>query len=499
MEIPGYQIQSKVGQGGMAVVYRALQESLQRPVALKVLNPLLSDDARFSERFLREGRILASLNHANIITIHDIGISDGYHFISMEYVDGPDLKTRLKAGIEPGTAVAYCRTIAESLGFAHDKGVVHRDVKPANILFRTDGTLLLSDFGIAKQLDGSSDITLTGTPMGSPNYLSPEQAQGIDVTESTDIYGLGAIFYEMLTGEKAFKGANQVDTIVEQLKGEIPQLPYRFRHLQGLLDGMLARNVGDRLTSMGEVIDKLDEVLGHPSEAGAPREQPMRQIGATAELDHDALTVVNNAAIPSAKAAAKPASYAKPMAALGVASVGALGIFWAIESNSPAPPHVTTTAPVLTEKLPKPKQKPELEQSAGTAGPVGDASAELSPDDSATATTSTTGASEELLDLLRRGELALSEDRLTTPVENNALHYYLSALRLESSNKRARSGMKKIVNRYHALATEALAGDDPELASAYIRNGMRIEFSHPGLVELQRSMIDQGVWQQADE
>ena len=184
MKIPGYEIEGKLGQGGMAVVYLAVQESLQRPVALKVLNPLFSDDPQFSERFLREGRIVASLTHNNIITIHDIGIAEDFHFISMEYLDGLDLKGRMKAGLTLPQAVAHTRTICQALSFAHSRRFVHRDVKPANILFRDDDTLLLSDFGIAKNLDGSSDITVTGTPMGSPHYLSPEQAQGLEVERS---------------------------------------------------------------------------------------------------------------------------------------------------------------------------------------------------------------------------------------------------------------------------------------------------------------------------
>ena len=198
---------------------------MQRPVALKVLNPLFSDDPQFSERFLREGRIVASLIHNNVITIHDIGVADDFHFISMEYLDGIDLKGRMKEGLTPDRAIDYTRTMCQALSYAHSRGFVHRDVKPANILFRENDTLLLSDFGIAKSLDGSSDITVTGTPMGSPHYLSPEQAQGLEVDVRTDIYSAGIILYEMLVGEKPFKGATEVDTIVQQLQNPAPGCP----------------------------------------------------------------------------------------------------------------------------------------------------------------------------------------------------------------------------------------------------------------------------------
>ena len=152
MNIAGYRIEKQIGKGGMAMVYLATQESLNRPVALKVMNPLYADSAEFSERFLNEGRILASIHHSNIITIHDIGISGNFHFISMEYVQGGDLADRLKQGVSPDEAVNMVETIAACLDAAHNAHIVHRDIKPANILFRKDGHLLLTDFGIAKQL-----------------------------------------------------------------------------------------------------------------------------------------------------------------------------------------------------------------------------------------------------------------------------------------------------------------------------------------------------------
>ena len=264
MRIPGYEIESKLGQGGMAVVYLAVQESLQRPVALKVLNPLFSDDPQFSERFLREGRIVASLIHNNIITIHDIGVADDFHFISMEYLDGIDLKGRMKEGLTPDRAIDYTRTMCQALSYAHSRGFVHRDVKPANILFRENDTLLLSDFGIAKSLDGSSDITVTGTPMGCPHYLSPEQAQGLEVDVRTDIYSAGIILYEMLVGEKPFKGATEVDTIVQQLQNPAPRLPERLTAFQSLIDKMIAKSPADRLANMDEVLRTLDQLPLRP-------------------------------------------------------------------------------------------------------------------------------------------------------------------------------------------------------------------------------------------
>jgi serine/threonine-protein kinase PpkA len=177
MKIPGYEIESKVGQGGMAMVYRAVQTSLGRTVALKILNPLYADSDEFTAQFLNEGRMLASLTHPNIIAIYDLGAAEYVHYIAMEYVHGADLKIVMRDGVSVEDAVTYVKSLASALNFAHANGIVHRDIKPSNVLFRADGTLLLSDFGIAKQVGHDSELTATGTAVGSPYYLSPEQAR----------------------------------------------------------------------------------------------------------------------------------------------------------------------------------------------------------------------------------------------------------------------------------------------------------------------------------
>jgi len=249
MNIAGYVIDKQIGQGGMAMVYRATQESLGRPVALKVMNPLFSDTPEFSERFLDEGRLLAAVHHSNIITIHDIGISDGFHFISMEYVEGGDLGDRIKAGISPSQAMAYVETLAECLAVAHDLHIVHRDIKPANILFRKDETLLLTDFGIAKQLTTNKELTATGAMVGSPSYLSPEQAQGNPVDGRSDIYSLGVLYYEMLTGEKPFVGKSGVDIAIKHVTQPLPALPDALAAYSGIIECMTHKDPDERFPS----------------------------------------------------------------------------------------------------------------------------------------------------------------------------------------------------------------------------------------------------------
>ena len=258
LNIPGYQVKAHIGSGGMAVVFRATQESLQRSVALKVLKN--TESKEWTERFLNEGRILASLSHRNIITVHDIGIHAGHIYISMEYVEGGDLKPRIKAGMAPKEALQILTTIGEALEVAHKKGVIHRDVKPGNILFRQDGTPVMADYGIAKDFERETDVTVDGTVIGTPDYLAPEQARIEPVDGRTDIYGLGIIFYEMLTGKKPFVGASAVHIVFKHLNEPVPQLPEALAMYQPLLEKMTAKEPRDRFESATAMIAAVTEL-----------------------------------------------------------------------------------------------------------------------------------------------------------------------------------------------------------------------------------------------
>jgi len=242
----------------MAVVFRATQESLQRSVALKVLKN--TESKEWTERFLNEGRILASLNHRNIITVHDIGIHAGHIYISMEYLEGGDLKPRIEAGMTPKEALEILTTIGEALEVAHKKGVIHRDVKPGNILFRQDGTPVMADYGIAKDFERKTDVTVDGTVIGTPDYLAPEQARIEPVDGRTDIYGLGIIFYEMLTGKKPFDGESAVHIVFKHLNEPIPELPGALVMYQPLLEKMTAKDPADRFANATQMLSAVTEL-----------------------------------------------------------------------------------------------------------------------------------------------------------------------------------------------------------------------------------------------
>lgn len=259
ISVPGYSIHHRLGKGGMAEVYLATEQALQRQVALKVL--LHREDAAFTQRFIKEGHTVASLQHPSIITIYRIDqLDDGRHFLAMEYLAGGDLAQYKGQRLEPARALRIVRQIASALALVHDKGLVHRDIKPGNILFRDDGTAVLSDFGVAKELQLDSELTQSGIAVGSPAYSSPEQAQCQVLDARSDIYSLGVILLEMLSGHNPFRGGNYTQTLMNQLQLEAPPLPEPLGELQWLLDRMLAKDPEDRFADCHVLLASLDEL-----------------------------------------------------------------------------------------------------------------------------------------------------------------------------------------------------------------------------------------------
>jgi serine/threonine-protein kinase PpkA len=258
MEIPGFAIKKLVAKGGSSSVFLAVQNSLGREVALKILKPVYAPaDA---ERFFKEGRIIAALNHRNVITIYDIGAIRGWYYIAMEFLEGGSLDERIRAGLSVDSALELVEIIGESLAFVHQRGVVHRDIKPANILFHADGTPRLTDFGIAKQLSADQELTLDGRALGSPYYLSPEQAQCRTLDGRSDIYSLGILLCEMLTGEKPYAGDSHIETILAHLTEPLPRLPEDLGWLQGLLDRMIAKSPDDRFESAQAMVEAVRDL-----------------------------------------------------------------------------------------------------------------------------------------------------------------------------------------------------------------------------------------------
>jgi serine/threonine-protein kinase len=266
-----YQIIEKIGEGGMAIVYKAKCSLLNRPVAIKILKPEYSSDEDFVRRFKQEAQAAASLSHPNVVSIYDIGKEDELYYIVMEYVDGKNLKDLIKekAPMEVDEALRVVKQILEGLEHAHQHGIVHRDVKPHNILITRNNVVKVTDFGIARAASGST-LVHTGAVLGSVYYFSPEQARGGITDAKSDIYSVGVILYEMLTGEIPFKGENPVTIALKHLREPIKS-PREFNpeiseDLEAIILKALSKNADKRFASAKEMLIAIGGRKGIKSE-----------------------------------------------------------------------------------------------------------------------------------------------------------------------------------------------------------------------------------------
>ena len=276
-----YRILSLLGRGGMADVYRAADERLGREVALKAVPSEFARDPDRIERFEREVRAAARLNHPNIVTVYEFGQGGGQHFYTMALMPGGDLKGCIRANPE-GMAKSQARVVtaamARALDYAHRRGFVHRDVKPENILFGEEETPQLTDFGIARAIGSGTRMTATGMSIGSPHYMSPEQARGLEVDGRSDLYSLGVVLYEMLTGRLPFGGADAFAVAYAHINDPAPALAGHLQHWQPAVDRLLAKSPADRYGSGGELAGLL-------SSDGLPVTRATRVIPVTRESD----------------------------------------------------------------------------------------------------------------------------------------------------------------------------------------------------------------------
>lgn len=448
LEIPGYQIQSILGEGGMATVYLAVQESLERQVALKVMNGSLLTDKSFCDRFLVEGKTVAQLKHPAIVNIYDIGCHDSVYYMAMEYVEGGCLTDRLKESVGLMEAISIIRNMASALGYAHDHGFIHRDIKPANILFREGGEATLTDFGIAKALESDKQLTQIGFAIGTPEYMSPEQARAVKIDGRSDLYSLGIVFYELLTGRRPFSSDDAFSTALMHINQPVPPLEEHLSAYQPVIDSLLAKAPEGRYDNARQLISALDSLGAHATVEYGLDNDDRTMIAPSRLVDTDqkvAATAAQPAEMPAgpdqgagqdspAEVSGSPAMERKTSAlvriGLPVALVATLGLgglsYYYMEQQSAERPSSGTASPEPAVSVPTPPAIP--------SPPRNDVN------------------QARIKRLLQGAEAHMAIGRLKEPPGANAYDAYQMVLSMDPGNQQALEGIRKI---------ESLEGEQP--------------------------------------
>ncbi|MEX2516556.1 MAG: protein kinase [Gammaproteobacteria bacterium] len=262
LEIPGYRNIREIGRGGMSVVILAERLEDNVHVVLKILFTDAMHDKTALKRFMEEYNLLSNVSHPHVVRIYERAFAAEFAYIAMQYFSAGDLSKRIRAGIRPAEALEYLRQMASGLAAVHELNIVHRDIKPGNILFKEDGSLTITDFGVAKQVaedsDDMEDITINNMVIGTPYYISPEQGSGMPVDQRSDLYSLGVIFYQMLTGRRPFTGNSISELLQAHISSEIPRLPDYLVKYQPLIDGLLAKDPDERFQTARELLIGID-------------------------------------------------------------------------------------------------------------------------------------------------------------------------------------------------------------------------------------------------
>jgi eukaryotic-like serine/threonine-protein kinase len=264
VRIRGHRCLRRLAVGGSSSVFLAEHVASGQQRVLKVFRqvPDVVEGSTTFERFLREYDLVGHLEHPNIARIYDLGVADDHVYIAMEYFPGGDLRSRMREAMPWREALTYLRQLAAALGALHAIGVLHRDVKPGNVLLREDESVAFIDFGLARQLRLESEITGTGAIFGTPHYMSPEQGHGLPLDERSDLYSLGVVLHEMLTGQKPYVAEAPLAVIYMHANEPVPPLPAALKHLQPLLDSLLAKRREDRPATAEEIVSRIDELMG---------------------------------------------------------------------------------------------------------------------------------------------------------------------------------------------------------------------------------------------
>jgi serine/threonine-protein kinase PpkA len=457
--VDGYKIKRELAKGGMATVYLAVQESFDRELALKVMAPELVADSTFAERFLREARIVAHLAHPNIVSVYDVGVSNNNYFLAMELHTGGDLASKIAGGISHSKAIDILRQIAGALNYAHSNGYVHRDIKPGNVLFSHHGHVVLTDFGIAKAADSSTDLTQVkrvvgenemtkeGSIVGTPSYMSPEQARGRAIDGRADIYSLGIMLYEMLTRQVPYTSPDPFAVAIMHINEPVPELPEEHAIFQDLLAKLLAKEPGDRFQTGAELIEALDR-LARKVSLPKPAPEELRTM------------IVQPGEIPNS--ATPEGMDRRVQIGGGVAAVLALsaGIYFAVsQPDTDEAPTTGGTGVAEIRADPSQREIPDI--------PIAD--------------TAVASSEERVVKLLQEAQEAIAQNHLSSPPGDNALEKYQQVFELDPGNRAAREGQVQVADRYLELAKDAVRDRRVRSARRFVDKVAEFAPAHPEL------------------
>lgn len=483
-KIPGYTILSRLGEGGMAVVYLAIQESFGRKVALKVMMPKSQDDPSYGERFLREAKIVARLSHPHIVPVYDVGSAGDYYYISMEYLDKGDLTSRLKNGLDIKGIINVTKDVAAALDYAHRKGIIHRDVKPDNIMFREDGAAVLTDFGIARPTSPDSNMTQVGKVIGTPKYMSPEQTKGEVLDNTCDLYALGIMLYEMLTGNVPFDGENPFDIGIKHLKDPVPKLPNTLNIFQPLIDSLLVKNKTHRLQAGHEVIAALDDILLKIATKKTPMPKLKPNIDNSKTVIRQATpgirANINDRSEKKATSEKHGISKSLVLLTLLLLTVSALAGVWLAPTIAPNNSQLMALHYQLVDiaQFQKTQPKPAVTATRPAPKPV------------VTPTPIENNNTILIKKYLDEAKVAVALGNYATPEGESALDHYRNILNIDADNIDAKLGIADIAAKLITQTNEAINLDNFEKAHELIAKTKNISENIPGLSAAESLLLE---------